>query len=454
MARSSIRQPLVVYAVVLALLISLAVLVFGGLALSRASHRAYRRAVRQELMLFARAGILPSSSEYTEVQLGVISKNNQSLNLSLEEARSIALDPTLEPSIVVIPIGSAAEEAYLGALLPRTIPTSIALVELSRVMPPILLCSLLAAALMSYMVYRQLLPSLHALAEIAHDAQPKEEEIRPDAPNEIVEIAVRFKDTTRWLQEARERAEQQRDELKQMQSNLLRASKLASVGRLAAGIAHELGNPLAAVKGYLSLMRQELAETERRDILERSIRELDRMHTIIRKLLTYARTGSEVSSIPELFELNHNLNEALQLAQGHTILRDVQFINEVPNDGLLVIGRPGQVGQVLINLFLNAGQAMRNKDRKQIRIVRTVETHRVTLEVKDSGPGIPKEHAESVFDPFFTTKAPGEGTGLGLPVSRAMMEAMGGSLELLSNGENANFALRIPLPAQSFVRRG
>lgn len=455
MSRSSIRQPLVVYAVVLALVISLGVLAFCGVGLSRAARRAYRRAVRQELHLFARSGLLPGADNPdAEVRLGLVTSSTRAFGLGRPEARAIVTNPNSAPHIVVVPFAGPSEEMYLVAALPRSVPVSIALVELSRIMPFVLLLALLAAAVMAFLVYRQLLPSLRALAELADEPRSTPSGLnRPDAPNEITEIALRFRDTTRMLRDARERAEAQRDELERMQSSLIRASKLASVGRLAAGIAHEIGNPLAAVKGYLSLIRDGLPEHDQAEALARSIRELSRIHAIIEKLLTYARTGSERQTASEPFELRSALSDAIGLVRGHAALRGVEIIDEVPDDGLRVRGQVDRLGQVLVNLLLNAGQATSGGKARQVRLTRAREGAEVTIEVSDSGPGVAQEHEEHLFEPFFTTKGPGEGTGLGLAVSRAMMETMGGTLELIADRpaggplsrSGATFAVRLPL---------
>lgn len=457
MSRASIRQPLVVYAVVFALVVILAMLALSGVALSRATRRAYGRAVRQELALFSRAGLLPGRPHPdAEVALGLVTTGSSALELDIHAVRARARGAVEDPYTVVLPLDQPGEEMYLVARFSPSIPTSIALVELSRIMPPLLLTALAAAGLMSVLVYRQLLPSLRTLADLAGEPRATGEVLpAPDAPNEIVEIALRFKETTRMLRSARERAEAQRDELERMQSSLLRASKLASVGRLAAGIAHEIGNPLAAVKGYLSLLQAGLPEAERVDVLERSLREIERIHTTILKLLTYARTGTEVRSEPCRFSLRSPLTEALALTRGHAALREVSVLDEVPDDGLEVVGHPGQLAQVLVNLLLNAGQAVASCPSREVRLVRSVRDTHATIEVTDSGPGVPLEHAESIFDPFFTTKAPGEGTGLGLALSRAMMESMGGALELVTDRPGgATFAVRIPLSQGSSALEG
>lgn len=454
MGRSSIRQPLVVYAVVAALLICLGVLGFSGIALSRASNRAYGRAVREELLLLERAGLQPGQPHpRARVQLGLVTTSTPCFGLNSEAARTLAYSPVGVGTQVAVPTSVGGEEAYLVADFPSAEPGAVALFELSRLMPQVLALSLLAAGLMSLLVYRQLLPSLRALSDLAEDTSRVDEPKDTDAPNEIAEIAQRFRDSTRLLREARERAEAQRDELEQMQSSLIRASKLASVGRLAAGIAHEIGNPLAAVKGYLSLMKDGLPEEQTQDVLQRSVRQLGRIQETIEKLLTYARTGTEQVRSASPFRLRGPVDEALALARGHPSIREAEIVDAIPADGLEAVGIDDRVSQVLVNLLLNAGQAMANAPERRIVLERRLDEDRVEILVADTGPGVPLAAREGLFDPFFTTKGPGEGTGLGLAVSRAMMEAMGGSLELLPSEAGARFVARLPLarPASTSV---
>ena len=450
MRRASLRQPLVISAVILTLAIGLGMGLFGGLALSRASNRAYRRAVRQELLAEARRG--PGARSRAdrvagEIRYGVVTSTRAALGLDLAAARRLALAPERRADRVVVAAPSTDRAVFLVAAFPADVPTSIALVELSRTMPFVLATALTGAGLLALLVYRQLLPSLRTLAEVAQTPASSAPGAAPevDAPNEIADIASRFRETTRMLSEARERAERQRDELERMQASLVRASKLASVGRLAAGVAHEIGNPLAAVKGYLALLQEELPEATRADVTARSAREVERIHRTIEQLLTFAREGSEPRTPPAPFALERPLEEALSLARGHPSVRDLTIEDRVPRDGLEAVGVADQVTQVLVNLLLNAGQATGGRGR--VRLSRHRDGGGLELRIHDDGPGVPPEHREGIFDPFFTTKDPGEGTGLGLAVSRAMLDGMGGGLELRPTDRGACFAVRLGAPS-------
>lgn len=448
----SIRQPLVLYATVFMTLTAFVVLTLASFSMVRASKRAYRRAVDEQVRALVHERSLPQLRRLvqgrgeSEIVLYVITMNSTPSGLSLGRARQAALH-SRDAGLISVAIPEPGQEAYLVATLSNAVPTSIAFVEISRLVPFVLLGALACAAVLAFFFARLLLPSLRALGEVAEDprALPLTGGLeQTGAPTEIHEVARRFRQTVRLLNDERDMVEAQRDELERMQRGLIRASKLASVGRLAAGIAHEVGNPLAAVKGYLSIMRSGLEEPQRSEVLQRSVKELDRIHKTIQQLLTYARHGESSQEPLRDFELRDVIDEALTLVHGHPDLRNVTFTDEVGPEPALASGHPGRVNQVLVNLVLNAAQAMRDVPDPQISLRLGRADDDLILELADNGPGIPEAQAEAIFDPFFTTKEPGEGTGLGLAVSRALMEAMSGDLRLHHSGpEGTTFHIRL-----------
>lgn len=457
MSKVSIRQPVVLYAMVFMLIIAFSVVTLASLAMVNASRRAYRRSVLQELRAVAKSAptnvlprIVASRPHDLELEVGLVSTATPALGVTIEEARTAARKPSLSSSMVVVPVSYGASEAYLVGRFPSSVPLSIAFVEVTRMIPIVLIGALACAAVLAFMIGRLVLPPLTALSEIAQDVRADSGgTLEPsDAPNEIVEVARNFRRTIRMLNDERQRIEAQRDELARMQASLVRASKLASVGRLAAGIAHEIGNPLAAVHGYLSLMKGGLDDAQRDEVLERSLKELGRINDTIKKLLTYAREGEEASEPTTPFSPGKVVEEALGLVRGHPSLRDVQIDNRIPAEAhVIALGHAGRLNQVLVNLLLNAAHAVAG--REQQRIVLTLEEAegQLTLLVSDTGSGIEEENREQIFDPFFTTKAPGEGTGLGLAISRSLMEAMDGDLEVVDSREGgATFAIRLTRP--------
>ncbi|MEM7676943.1 MAG: histidine kinase dimerization/phospho-acceptor domain-containing protein, partial [Myxococcota bacterium] len=304
--RTSIRQPLLVYASLFMVVLSLVVGLISGLSLVNASRRAYRRAARRTLLAMAPAGrpvtalsIDQNQQAVAELTLAVASSTVSAFGLTLDQIRHEAINPDITRNFVALPLDTPGREVYLVGLFDASVPVSIALVEIARMTPFVLLGALGCAGMLVILVGRILLPPLDALRRAAEETHIQADDglttdvLGVPAPNEILDIAHRFRRTVRQLNDERGVIEKQRDELERMQQNLIRASKLASVGRLAAGIAHEVGNPLAAVQGYLSLMKSGLPEKQAADVLRRSSTELTRIHQTIQKLLTYARTGEE-----------------------------------------------------------------------------------------------------------------------------------------------------------------
>jgi len=217
--------------------------------------------------------------------------------------------------------------------------------------------------------------------------------------------------------------------LAEAREGLLRSERLATVGRLAAGIAHEVGNPLGAIAGYAELARLKLdggrgdpAVVE--DFLVRIASETARIDTLVRELLDFARPAPLESGPVRLAGV---VEAAARLAAAQGRCREVRLeligLEALPP----VLADDRRLGQVFLNLLLNAGDAMGG--RGEVRIAGRREGARVVVDVDDSGPGIPEAVRPRVFDPFFTTKEPGQGTGLGLAVCHGIMESMGGAIE-------------------------
>jgi signal transduction histidine kinase len=236
---------------------------------------------------------------------------------------------------------------------------------------------------------------------------------------------------------------------------LIRSEKLASVGQLAAGVAHEIGNPLAAILGYVDILRADgagsgaLPEAERRDALDRVKAETQRITRIIRDLLEYSRPSHEEPSRIDPLVV---VSSAQALLAPQARFHEVR-ITATPEAGPwpTVLVSQGRMTQVLVNLLLNAADAMGGKGH--VYVTCESAAGRVRIAVSDQGPGIERELRRKVFDPFFTTKPPGQGTGLGLSISRAIVETYGGTLELDPEVERgARFV--IDLPAAPPLGRG
>ncbi len=229
--------------------------------------------------------------------------------------------------------------------------------------------------------------------------------------------------------------------LAEARESLLRTEKLATVGRLAAGVAHEVGNPLGAIAGYVELARGRVRDGKAEDpddYLGRVAAEVQRIDRTVRELLDFARPGG-----PDLaaIDLAAAVDAALRLARVQARFRDVEIELDLPAGLPRVMADEHGLAQVLLNLLLNAGDAMEGRGALRVS-ARAGEGSRVLLEVSDRGPGIAPEDLPRIFDPFFTTKEPGKGTGLGLAISHRIMESFGGEIAVANApGAGAVFTL-------------
>jgi two-component system, NtrC family, sensor kinase len=272
-----------------------------------------------------------------------------------------------------------------------------------------------------------------------------------EGPGGIPRAALAFERVVAALADERSRLARKVEELTdtnrslaQARESLLRAERLAAVGRLAAGLAHEIGNPLGAVCGYAEVARARLpadAHPDLRDALARIAEASARIDRILRELLDFARPAP--ARVGEV-HLEAVVEAALRLARVQPRFRAVEAVLVIPTDLPPVRGDEGRLAQVLLNLLLNAGDAMKGGGR--VEIVATIDgPGAVDIAVADQGPGIAPENLPRLFEPFFSTKGPGEGTGLGLATSLRMAEEMGGTLSA-ANGPAGGAVFRLRLP--------
>ncbi|HEX7666016.1 MAG TPA: HAMP domain-containing sensor histidine kinase [Polyangiaceae bacterium] len=238
-------------------------------------------------------------------------------------------------------------------------------------------------------------------------------------------------------------------ELQLAQTQVVRSERMASVGRLAAGVAHEIGNPIAALMGMEDLLLDGLPSEESRDFLVRMKKETERIHTIVRDLLDFARPESAAESTGQFApaDVRDVAMEVAQLAKPQKAFRDVTLEIEL-QESFQVPMSSARLTQVLLNLLLNAGQALAStKDAKvHVEAKKDRTTNEATITVTDNGPGVPPDLRAHIFEPFVTTKEVGQGTGLGLSVCRGLVEAAGGTIDLDASYEGgARFKLTLPL---------
>ena len=234
-----------------------------------------------------------------------------------------------------------------------------------------------------------------------------------------------------------------------MEQQMIATERLASLGTLAAGVAHEINNPLAIIKesaGWMKLIlnKEEFAEIPRKQdfdmALDKIEKGVERAKRITLKLLGFARKGDSVLAEVDLKEL---AGEAIQLVGREAANREIEIVRKMDVPENTIWSDPYQLRQVLLNLITNAIHATESGGKITIKLEVTGEN--VALIVQDTGQGIPKENLEKIFEPFFSTKSPGEGTGLGLFVTRGIVEKLGGTIEVESQlGNGTSFCIKLP----------
>jgi signal transduction histidine kinase len=261
--------------------------------------------------------------------------------------------------------------------------------------------------------------------------------------NTMTERLIREEDALRAKIDEVERATVR---LKEAQERLIRSERLASVGRLAAGLAHEVGNPIAALLGLEELLLAGgLEASEERDFLLRMRKETERIHSILRDLLQFARPSGNPAANAE--PIRGDVAEAVADTAGliapQKAMQDVELELDVPADLPPVAMSREQLVQLVLNLVLNAVDALAGGGK--VRVAADLTERFVRLVVEDNGPGVSAAIRDRLFEPFATTKDVGKGTGLGLAVCRGLVEAAGGSITLDSAwATGARFVVELP----------
>ncbi|MFW6136180.1 MAG: ATP-binding protein [Chloroflexota bacterium] len=239
------------------------------------------------------------------------------------------------------------------------------------------------------------------------------------------------------------------DELERSQAKLVQAEKMAAIGRLAASLAHEINNPLQAIHNSLHLSVHEgLGQERREEYLDMARSEVERLIEIVQRMLEFYRPprgGGESA------DLNQVVKRVVALAKKRIQHADVEVETEL-GDGLPAVPiAADEISQVVLNLLINAVEAMPTGGRLRLRTEVVGESDQVSLSVRDSGPGMSAEQVERLFEPFYTTKP--EGTGLGLAISYGIVERHGGAIDVVSEADQGTTFV-VTLPLESVGRRG
>jgi two-component system NtrC family sensor kinase len=255
-----------------------------------------------------------------------------------------------------------------------------------------------------------------------------------------------------WAHTLEQKVESRTQELRRAQAETMRGEKLASVGLLASGVAHELNNPLTGILTFSHLLRQKMPDksTDAED-MDLVIRETKRCAAIIKRLLDFAR---EKQPEKKFTDLNQVIDDTVRIVERPAHLRDIEIALDLDRSLPPIWIDADQIKQVIMNMLVNAQHAVEEKGNITIitrhaqdpRAPATANKPMVELSIVDTGCGIPEVNLRRIFDPFFTSKDVGKGTGLGLSVSHGIVEAHGGFIEVQSKvGEGSTFRVFLPL---------
>jgi signal transduction histidine kinase len=323
----------------------------------------------------------------------------------------------------------------------------------------IILDTLILATAGIYLLSRIAVKPIHKLLKMTEEY--KEGDFVPSleetSKNEIGELSrslsimlKRLDDNKKELKAHITSLEKANVELQQAQDEVIRSEKLASVGRLAAGIAHEIGNPIGIVLGYLGIIKKgDIKDEEKEDFLDRIESEITRINLIIRQLLDFSRPSS---GKPEKTSAHELIMNTVNMLKPQPMMENISITFALEAAGDTVFADPNQLQQVFLNIIMNAADFLTGKSllkegssKKEIILQSKNADEYIELRFVDNGPGIPEEERDHIFDPFYTTKEPGKGTGLGLAVCYRIVEGLGGTIRIESEiGKGTTIIIQLP----------
>jgi len=237
---------------------------------------------------------------------------------------------------------------------------------------------------------------------------------------------------------------QLKKELEAAQIQLLQNEKMASLGKLAAGVAHQLNNPLGGIMLYSRLIQEEceLSDQANED-LTRILRDAERCRDTVKELLVFARQTRQEK---QYHDINKSLTRTLFLLEKQVLFQNIQIETRLDAELPQVYGDIQQLNHVFMNIILNAAQAMDGKGKLSISSVLSSDHQNVIIEFSDTGPGIPEDVLPHVFEPFYTTKDEGKGTGLGLSLAYGIVESHQGKITARNNPDHGSiFTIELPI---------
>jgi len=320
----------------------------------------------------------------------------------------------------------------------------------------VILLSLLLSLLLTRVVNRPIDKLLAATKEAAHGnldqmvgIQSRDElgELSGSFNNIISELKRSRDAIEGWTQTLEHRVQERTQELQQVQDQLIRAGKMAVLGELAAGVAHEINNPLTGVLTFSSLMLKKVDQTHpwKKD-LENIVQQTTRCRNIVRGLLDFARQRKPDKKEWDIHTL---IDRTVTLVENQARFQNIKIVKEFKTSIPMLFLDGDQIQQVFMNIIINAADA-RAGDGGTLTIKTNIKDGMAEVSFTDSGCGIAKEHLSKLFEPLFTTKETGKGTGLGLAISYGIIQSHGGDIEVESKvGKGSTFRIKLPIEKQN-----
>ncbi|MBS3906596.1 MAG: HAMP domain-containing protein [Syntrophaceae bacterium] len=319
----------------------------------------------------------------------------------------------------------------------------------------VVVLSFFSSLLLTRFVNRPINKLLAATKTAAHG--DLDQSVRIKSHDELGELTMSFNNMiselkwsrdaiAEWTQTLEQRVQERNRELQQVQDQLIRAGKMAALGELAAGVAHEINNPLTGVLTFSSLMLKKTDENHpwKRD-LENIVQQTTRCRNIVKGLLDFARQRKPYKKESDIHLL---IYRTLTLVKNQARFQNIKMVKECKAGMPMLFVDGDQIQQVFMNIIINAADAIGENDGTLT--IKTDFHHGIAeISFADTGCGIPKEHLDRLFTPFFTTKETGKGTGLGLAISYVIVQSHGGEIEVESEvGRGSTFRIKLPIEKQ------
>jgi len=251
-----------------------------------------------------------------------------------------------------------------------------------------------------------------------------------------------------WGRTLEKKVEERTKELREMQAHLIQSEKLASLGKLAAGIAHEINNPLGGILIYSHLLLEDTPKkSPHYENLKKIVKETSRCKDIVKGLLEFARPKE-----PEMSQINLNevVDRSLAIVEGQALFQNIKVNRTYASDIPKIVADGSQLQQVFMNIIINAAEAMNGKGTLSLSTSMDSEGGHIEARISDTGHGIKEEDKKRLFEPFFSTKEVGKGTGLGLAISYSIIQKHNGTIEVESQeGKGSTFTVKLPVREES-----